>query len=200
MVEYDIESIQIQSLQNVIRLQDGVLQGSMKDSTNVAAVWRNECYRMSVQKRILEDECVRLGKLMVEQLAIQRDEILESVSKASLEHSRQSEKLISGRLFEIDSQVSQLTRRCRRWERCAETVRRLEQRNQFLEGEVSKLRSQLTSAETQHMPVDRGIQAGVVEASGVATRGHGGNPIEIHDLLMELRSLEVEAKQLLIKN
>ena len=50
------------------------------------------------------------------------------------------------------------------------------------------------------MPVDRGIQAGVVEASGVATRGHGGNPIEIHDLLMELRSLEVEAKQLLIKN
>ena len=63
MVEYDIESIQIQSLQNVIRLQDGVLQGSMKDSTNVAAVWRNECYRMSVQKRILEDECVRLGKL-----------------------------------------------------------------------------------------------------------------------------------------
>jgi hypothetical protein len=73
---------QVAALKNIVRIQDELL----KDRGSCAAtVWRNETYKLSVQNKIINDECVAIGKELLdrinrlEEAVVERDKELRNM-------------------------------------------------------------------------------------------------------------------------
>lgn len=207
-----LESIQIRSLQRVVACQDDLLRNELGNAGPISSVWRNECYRLSVQRSIAEDESVRLGILCVEMLRSQRehmraaifpymDGVIEESTLILLEKIDSSGRRLVAVERKLHALRSQLEGH--RYE-----VSLLTRRNSALEELIGSLREQVAQKDVENSQLKAKIhdiqQARVRPETprrgiDVAIHASPDTVNEVQLLLTELRALEEEAKQMLIK-
>ena len=204
---------------NLIGFQD-----QLAPDADLAAAWKNEAYRLNVQKQILHEESVSTGRVLIHALDSQRqkvsNEILREVQKNIDAHLEQ----VKGRLTKMEAQVRYTERRLLRWsslhtQPSANSVSDmpslirtnallvdenvvLERENRELTLLVQKLKlenSALIKEQSEFGAIASGKEA-VTQQLPVTNNARSViEKADITGLLQELKILEVEAKRLLIK-
>jgi hypothetical protein len=210
-----IESIQIQSLQNVVRFQDELLRENLGTSKDLYNTWRNECYRLSIQKQTVEEECMQLIQSMKQQNSITLSSLQSSIFKELDSLERDSRKRIIQSLKSLEDKLRSSERKLRFFDRKAcgrvshmesdedkagselsTRLKTLEDQLACLQTENAKLKSELEYSRnkpTTPKPLVRNTKRCMVPCD------NQGKDEEINLLLAQLKSLEIEAKQMLIK-
>jgi hypothetical protein len=217
----DLESIQIQTLQNVIRFQDELLQSDLRDGGDIACAWKNECYRLLARKEIAEEEAVRLGLQSVMLLRDQREYISKSLKEAMDSAMRDVSKRVCQRIDTCDKRLRDVEKRFRRMQRKLDALQdpetsvlsvenvHLSRRNRDLEDQVKFLQSQLTQRESEIGRLVKMIEdsrtvictpSPAVSKRDAVVTASPGTSNEVNLLLDELKALEAEARQMLIKS
>jgi actin-like ATPase involved in cell morphogenesis len=213
VVNAEIESIQIQALQKIIRCQDSLLQSELRDSNDICAVWKNECYRLSIEKKIAEDEAVRIGTACVELLKDQRESIFGCFRQGLEDCMRLHSRTVLEALSATEARVRKVERDFRRLQRkmedaCSERsvllsreMSLLAKRNIEVERQIELMRAQANEVETVNRSesIKRMPTGTPKKGKDVAVSASPGTVEEVHLLLAELKALESEAKQMLIK-
>jgi len=213
-----LERIQIQTLQNVIRFQDELLNSNLGASKDLYTTWRNECYRLSIQKHAVEDECVALARSLKKHGDINFANIevvlMTELDRLGRDHRRrvlERIKLVEDKLLLAQKRMRTLENKScldsskpilfltRRNEDLASRLLNVEKEVITLSNENGRLYSELDSLRsTTNTPKP-------VMLSTRRPLGQTSSSInlqkedEIHFLLAQLKSLEIEAKQMLIK-
>lgn len=208
------ESIQIQSLQNIIRSQDELLQANFGPSTNMYTTWRNECYRLSIRNRTLEDEYVKLVRRTRKEqcsnlqslscsILKEFDLLVESHRRRVHDHIRS----VQHKLILTQRTVGLLERELPNKTKIQKNDRGkdLESRLVNIQSEVSrlgggnaKLTSELVSRRSSNAPKPLILSTQKMPDPLYSSRLVKKDD-EIHTLLAQLKSLEIEAKQMLIQ-
>lgn len=209
----DPVAAQIAALQHIVRIQDELIRSEEK--SEIAKMWRNEAYKANVHKRIMEDETVKMGRDLVGQLSHQRNHIgsvigrefgkrihlfEEGVSKSLhvLEKKIQRMEIEVSRLREVSrSQRSQM----KDVEELRSGNKRLQDENDALRRELERTKDGLESSDRERARLLREL---IERGSGKVRYPNCDVPSEkrknsVHDVLREIKELELEAKQLLIK-
>ena len=206
-------SIQIQSLQNIIRSQDELLQANFGPFTNMYTTWRNECYRLSIRNRTLEDEYVKLVRTTRKEQCSNLQSLSCSILKEFDVLVESHRRRVHDRIQSVEHKLILTQRTVGLLERefPSKTKSQKNYRGQDLESRLvnihsgvprlgggnAKLTSELVSRSstapkpfilsTQKMPDQ-------IDSSRLVKKDD-----EIQILLAQLKSLEIEAKQMLIQ-
>lgn len=219
MVLNDVElaSIQIRSLQKIIRCQDQLIETDIRHPQDICNVWKNECYRLSVQKQVAEDESVRIGCLSVDLLQDQRLAIAEAVTRELENCMRDHLHRVGDCLEEAERRLKAIERETRKVEArmgMSSTPERslldcensyLRKRNSDLEEHVRLLEKHLALREMDNERLNKEVSENAKrlqtpkKLKDVAVTASPGTAHEVHLLLAELKALETEAQQMLIK-
>ena len=215
----ELESIQIQSLQKIIKCQDELIRNEVTGVDDICSVWKNECYRLSTQKQIAEEESVRMGLQCLEVMELQRNQIALAVKQALETVSREHERSITQRIVSIEKRLHSVERSVRKLSLIHHTSLDLDlpavslenthlaRRNMELEEQVKSLKAQLRLAELERDRLASELAQSIEtrmkpttpsKGVDVAINASPGTASEIKLLLAELKSLEAEAKQMLI--
>jgi hypothetical protein len=211
----ELESVQIQSLQKLIRVQDELMKKEVREVDDICSVWKNECYRLVTQKQIAEEESVRLGIQCLEIMEEQREQIGLALRHAIDSFTREHERSINQRLAVLDKRLHTIERALRKLpipDRCPSTmpadIVQLQRRNRELEDQVRNLQFQLQDKFNENYRLQSELNCLNSDARKPTTPSKGidvainaspGTASEIKHLLAELKSLEAEAQQMLIK-
>ena len=213
-----LESIQIQTLQNVIRFQDELLNSNLGASKDLYTTWRNECYRLSIQKHAFEDECVALARCLKKHGDINFTNIeaviMTELDRLGRDHRRrvlERIKLVEDKLLLAQKRMRTLEHKScldspnrisfltRRKEDLESRLLNVEKEITALSNENSRLYSELDSLRNTHntpKPLMLSTRRPLDQTSSAINLQKDD---EIHFLLAQLKSLEIEAKQMLIK-
>ena len=208
-----MESIQIQTLQRIIRCQDELLKTELRESGDIASVWRNECYRLTVKNEILEEETVRIGTECVDLLRDQRHQVGIALLQSADQLLRDFTVKMTQRIDKYEKRLMHVERlliqaNAVREEAVTLENSRLARRNLELEEQINLLRQQLNLSEAENLRLANEIHE-IQETKykpqtppkgiDVAIDASPGTVNEVQLLLAELKALEAEAKQMLIK-
>ena len=163
-----IESVQIQALQHIIKCQDEIIDKNLEEKSDIVAVWRNECYRLSARNSVLENEVARLRFNM-------DDHIKSQIEIGMLDILKESDSRTLPKMNKVSARLSHL----------AMLIKKLERRYSG-----SSIKTTLKHA-NEYKCTGTQVDSHVLE-------GRKEYPIEIHALLKELKSLETEAKRIII--
>ncbi len=208
-----MESIQIQTLQRIIRCQDELLKTELRESGDIASVWRNECYRLTVKNEILEEETVRIGIECVDLLRDQRHQVGIALLQSADQLLRDFTVKMTQRIDKYEKRLMHVERlliQASAFKSEADTLEnsRLARRNLELEEQINLLRQQLNRSETENQRLANQIHEiqetkykpqTPLKGIDVAIDASPGTVNEVQLLLAELQALEAEAKQMLIK-
>jgi hypothetical protein len=178
-------------------------------------MWRNEAYKASVQKRILEDETVKIGRELVALLCQQRQVIGSSIGREFGKAIRSFEETATKSLHAIDKRVRRLESEVKAVKQFSHArqiersdTREVRSRNEQLVAENTALKRELDIArdkleisEANHAEILRELndtKAVVSRTNAIEIAAHTRKP-NVQEVLREIRELELEAKQLLIK-
>ena len=176
-----LESIQIHSLQSIIKCQDELIKEGI---TDIVGVWRNECYRLIARNAILEEECVRITKLMKDEVEKRESLLRFSLNEEILALSRHVETTINDKLKVVRVRIDKLN-----W-----SVTQIRRQHR-------ELRNKLITERNQQYETEIGRSASSCLDDGPTCKygpSSAGPPAAIASLLHELKSLEIEARHLLI--
>ena len=213
----ELESIQIRALQKIIRCQDQLIESDMRGPVDICNVWKNECYRLSVQKQVAEDESVRIGCLSVDLLRDQRLAIAEAVARELDDCMRDHLRRVGECVGEAERRLNAIQRDMRMLEarmRHSTTTEKsrleaenahLRERNSDLEERIRLLEKQVALQEADNERLNKEVSEHAKRlqtpkrVKDVAVNASPGTAHEVHLLLAELKALESEAQQMLIK-
>lgn len=183
------EGIQIFTLQKIIEFQDSVIQA--QSCADISTVWRNECYRLTVHNKAIESQ-LREGQRSTElKIRDERRELHNILMHAFNELLHEVQTKTSNKTYALDRRLGRLTTRVSEVNRGFRDI---------------QLKSSQKSSPTPVHVYSIGIQAGEYEAPNLPTSGSQTTATDVESsaatiaaLLSELKALEAEAKQLLIK-
>lgn len=205
---------QIAALQHIVRIQDDMLRGDKK-SPEVTKMWRNEAYKATVQKRIVEEETVRLGRELIGQLNNQRSAIGATIGRefgrairAFEESASKSIQTIDKRLRRLEANVANLRQVFHMHKSHRESVEELRIRNDTLAGEnaalraeVERMKERIATSEYDNTRTIRELTEGLATMQrrpSFDVRAEKLKP-NVQEVLREIKELEREAQRLLIK-
>lgn len=204
---------QVAALQHIVRIQDDLLRTDRQ--ADATKMWRNEAYKASVQKRILEEETVKIGRELVALLCQQRQVIGSSIGREFGKAIRSFEETATKSLHAIDKRMRRLESEVKAVKQFSHArqiersdTREVRSRNEQLVAENTALKRELDIArdkleisEANHAEILRELndtKAVVSRTNAIEIAAHTRKP-NVQEVLREIRELELEAKQLLIK-
>jgi len=205
-------SSQIVALQNIVRIQDDLLRRGGNSSDEVTILWRNEAYKASVQRHIIEEETMRIGIALVGQLGSQRNAICASLSREFSRCIVQFENRIIAPLVQIEGRIKRMESgicRPRIARRVSDSrdmvVEDLRARNAQLYDINTSLRQQLESMREQLQEKDRLLRKTMESMNHPKGREMGKDlgdhktTDDVRQVLKQIRELELQAERILIK-
>jgi hypothetical protein len=209
----DPAAAQVAALQHIVRIQDDLLRTDRQ--SDVVKMWRNEAYKASVQKRIMEEETIKVGRYLVGQLSHQRMVIGTAIGRefgkairSFEEAATRSVHTIDKRLRRLESEIMALKQfsHVRERDRCDVNALRtrndqLVAENIALKQELEIVRDKLEMSDSKNAKIlreraDSKALLSRIESVDIGT--HAKKP-NVQEVLREIKELELEAKQLLIK-
>lgn len=183
------EGIQIFTLQKIIEFQDSVIKA--QSGADISTVWRNECYRLTVHNKAIENELRESLQSTEIKVRDERRELHNILMHAFNELLHEVQTKTSNKINALDRRLGRLRTRVSEVDRVFRDI---------------QLKSSQKSPLTPFHVYSIGIQTGEYEAPSLPTSGSKTTAVDgessvatIAALLSELKALEAEAKQLLIK-
>ena len=209
----DQSSSQIAALQHIVRIQDDMLRGNKK--SEIAKMWRNEAYKATVQRRLVEEETVRMGRELIGQIINQRAVIGATIGRefgrtirAFEETASKSILSIDKRLQRLELSVGNLARVFPRQEDSKESFEelrrkneRLVEQNDALKAELEMMKDKLAASERENKKITREFAdffSTSQRCNASSIQDEKRKP-SVHEVLREIKELEREAQRLLIK-